>query len=47
VGTVVMGPLPQVLLAAFVAAYVELVTRGGYDTVTVPFAVAAALLVLC
>ena len=33
-------------VAAPVAAYVELITHGGYDTLTVPVAVAAALAVL-
>ncbi len=32
--------------AALVAAYVELITHGGYDTLTVPVAVAAALALL-
>ena len=44
-----MHPLAAVALAvptAVVGAYVELITRGGYDTITVPFADAAVLFVL-
>lgn len=46
VGLVVMGLSPQVLIAALAGAYVELITHGGYDTVTVPIAVAAVLLLV-
>ena len=46
VGSLVLGPSPVVLLAAAVGAYVELATHAGYDTVTVPFALACVLLLL-
>lgn len=54
VGSVAMAVLGMHPLAAFalavptavVGAYVELITRGGYDTITVPFANAAVLFVL-
>ena len=46
IGSFVLGIGPLVALAAFVAAYVELITKGGYDTVTVPFAIAVVLLLL-
>ena len=44
VGSLVLGPSAVVVLAAVVGAYVELATHGGYDTVTVPVALAAVLL---
>ena len=46
VGLVVLGLRPQVLFAALLGAYVELVTHRGYDTITVPVSVAAVLLLL-
>ena len=46
IGSFVLGIGPLVALAALVAAYVELITKGGYDTVTVPFAIAVVLLLL-
>lgn len=45
-GSLVLGPSVAVALAAVVGAYVELATHGGYDTVTVPAALAAVLLML-
>ena len=46
VGLLVLGACPQVLLAALAGAYVELITHGGYDTITVPVANALVLLLL-
>lgn len=45
VGTLLMGFHPAVFAAAIVGALVELITHGGYDTVTVPLA--NMLVLLC
>ncbi|MBP3894526.1 MAG: hypothetical protein J6D34_10875 [Atopobiaceae bacterium] len=45
-GIVCLGPSPAVVLAALAGTYVELITHGGYDTITVPVANAAVLLLL-
>lgn len=46
VGFALQGLNPTVLVAAAVGAYVELITHSGFDTITVPFAVAIVLLLL-
>lgn len=45
-GTICLGFSPAVALAACAGTYVELITHYGYDTVTVPVANAAVLLLL-
>jgi dolichol kinase len=40
----VLGCLVCAVVAAVVGAYVELITKNGNDTITVPFAIAAVLL---
>jgi dolichol kinase len=45
-GTPLVGSLASAALTAAVGAYVELVTRRGYDTITVPLANACVLLLV-
>lgn len=40
----VLGCAVRAAVAALAGSYVELITRKGYDTITVPFAIAAVLL---
>ena len=46
IGAFVLGLSPAIVVAALAGAYVELITHKGYDTITVPIAVAAVLLLL-
>lgn len=46
VGFCQMGFTLPMILSALVGTYVELITHGGYDTITVPLAIAAVLLLL-
>lgn len=46
IGLLVMGPRLAVPIAAIVGTYVELITHGGNDTITVPVANALTLLLL-
>lgn len=46
VGLITLGPSLPMALAAVAGTYVELISHGGYDTITVPVANAAVLLLL-
>jgi hypothetical protein len=45
-GTPLVGSLARAALTSVAGAYVELITKRGYDTVTVPLANACVLLLV-